>query len=63
MTVDNAVHFTDPDGDTLRVNAIGEKVVFTTIAKGQHVDDGLGVTLTRADLRKLNLFLIEVEGE
>lgn len=61
--MDNTIHFKDTDGDTLRVTEIGERIVFTTVARNAHVDDGLGVALDKAQLAQLNKFLIEVEGE
>lgn len=63
MAVDNAVHYVDSDGDTLRVNVLSSKVVFTTVAKNAHVDDGLGVALSKRDVKALVRFLSTVEGE
>lgn len=55
--MDDSIHFKDADGDTLRVTHIGERVVFTTVARNAHVDDGLGVALNKAQLLTLKEFL------
>jgi hypothetical protein len=57
--VDNAIQVVDSDGDTLRANAIGPKLVITTVAKGQHVDDGLGVALNERQALELRDYINE----